>query len=50
MGIIVITHYSKFLEYLKPDQVSILYQGKIVKTGGHELAQHINEKGFGELK
>lgn len=46
MGIIVITHYSKFLEYLKPDQVSILYHGKIVKTGGHELAQHINEKGF----
>lgn len=48
-GIIVITHYTKFLEFLQPDQVSILFQGKIIKTGGYELAQHINEKGFREL-
>ena len=46
MSIIVITHYSKFLDYLKPDNVSILYQGKIVKSGSYELAKHINEKGF----
>jgi Fe-S cluster assembly ATP-binding protein len=48
-GIVVITHYTKFLEFLKPDTVSVLLNGKIVKTGGYELAQHINEKGFGEF-
>ena len=46
MSIIVITHYSKFLEYLKPDAVSVLSNGKIIKSGGYELAKHINEQGF----
>src|SRR3989344_4337135 len=46
MSVIVITHYSKFLEYLKPDAVSILSNGKIVKSGNYELAKQINEKGF----
>ena len=46
MSIIVITHYSKFLEYLKPDAVSVLSSGKIVKSGGYELAKQINEQGF----
>ncbi|MEK6939339.1 MAG: Fe-S cluster assembly ATPase SufC [Nanoarchaeota archaeon] len=49
MSVVVITHYSKFLEYLKPDTVSVLSNGRIVKSGGHELAKQINEKGFGEL-
>ena len=46
MSIIVITHYSKFLDYLKPDAVSVLSNGKIIKSGGHELATQINEQGF----
>src|SRR3989344_2262253 len=46
IGIIVITHYSKFLEYLKPDVVSVLSNGRITKSGDYELAKHINEKGF----
>ena len=50
MSIIVITHYSKFLEYLKPDVVSVLSAGKIIKAGGHELANQINEQGFDGLK
>ena len=49
MSVVVITHYSKFLEYLKPEAVSILYNGKIVKTGEYKLAQQIEKKGFGEL-
>ena len=49
LGIVVITHYNKFLEYLKPDQVSVLYQGKIVKTGSYELARRIEKEGFGEF-
>lgn len=48
-GIVVITHYARFLDFLKPDTVSVLYGGKIVKTGNYELAQHINENGFGEF-
>ena len=50
MSIIVITHYSKFLDYLKPDAVSVLSNGKIIKSGSHELAQQINEQGFEGLE
>ncbi len=46
MGIVIITHYHRFLEFIQPDQVSILYEGKIVKQGGRELAQQIEEEGF----
>lgn len=49
MGIVVITHYNKFLEYLKPDAVSVLYNGRIVKTGSYELARQIEKEGFREL-
>jgi len=45
-GIIVITHYHKFLQFLKPDEVSILYKGKIIAQGGYELAQRIEKEGF----
>ncbi|HIG92925.1 TPA: Fe-S cluster assembly ATPase SufC [Candidatus Woesearchaeota archaeon] len=46
MGIIIITHYNRILEYLHPDQVSILYQGKIIASGGYELATRIEKEGF----
>ena len=46
MGIIIITHYHRFLEFLQPDMVSILMQGKIVAQGGKELAQKIENEGF----
>lgn len=49
MGIIVITHYNRILEYLKPDEISILYQGKIIANGGYELAKQIEKEGFEEL-
>ena len=47
---IIITHYNKVLQYLKPDFVHILYKGKIVKSGGIELAHEIEEKGYEEIK
>ena len=50
LGIAVITHYSSFLEYLQPDTVSILIQGRIVAQGGKELAKKIEEKGFEQLQ
>ena len=46
IGIIAITHYHRFLEYLKPDQVSVLYEGKIISSGGAELAEKIEQEGF----
>ncbi len=46
MGLIVITHYHRFLEYLRPDTVCVLVQGKIVAQGGRELAARIEQEGF----
>ena len=43
---IVITHYQRLLDYLKPDVVHVLIDGRIVKTGGPELATEIESKGF----
>ena len=47
---IVITHYERLLEYLKPNLVHILYNGRIVKTGGPELPKIIEDKGFDWIK
>lgn len=49
MGIILITHYNKFIQYIEPDIVSVMSNGAIVQSGGKELAHHIEEKGFEEL-
>ncbi len=43
---IVITHYKRLLEHIRPDVVHILSQGAIVRTGGYELVNHIEEHGF----
>ena len=40
-------NYNKFLQYIKPDEVSVLADGKIVKQGGFELAESIEKEGFG---
>lgn len=47
---VVITHYQRLLDYIKPDFVHILYQGRIVKTGGPELALELEEKGYGWIE
>ena len=47
---IVITHYQRLLDYIKPDVVHVLYQGRVIKTGGPELALHLEEKGYDWLK
>ncbi|MFM8455760.1 MAG: Fe-S cluster assembly ATPase SufC, partial [Ignavibacteria bacterium] len=43
---ILITHYQRLLNYIVPDFVHVLYKGKIVKTGGKELALELEEKGY----
>ena len=47
---IVITHYQRLLDILKPDVVHVLYKGRIVKTAGPELAAEIEERGFDWIK
>lgn len=47
---IVITHYQRLLEYIIPDFVHILYNGRIVKTGNKELAFELEEKGYDWIK
>jgi Fe-S cluster assembly ATP-binding protein len=47
---IVITHYQRLLEYVKPDIVHVLYKGRIIKTAGPELALELEEKGYDWLK
>jgi Fe-S cluster assembly ATP-binding protein len=47
---LVITHYQRLLNYIVPDYVHIMLDGKIVKSGGKELALELEEKGYGWLK
>ena len=47
---IVITHYQRLLDYIVPDFVHVLYDGRIVKTGGKELALELEEKGYDWIK
>ncbi len=46
---LVITHYQRLLDYIKPDHVHVLAHGKIVKSGGPELALELEEKGYAEF-
>ena len=45
-SVIVITHYQRLLDYIKPDVVHVLYKGRIIKTAGPELALELEERGY----
>jgi Fe-S cluster assembly ATP-binding protein len=47
---IVITHYQRLLDYIKPDVVHVLYNGRIVRTAGAELALELEERGYEWIK
>ena len=49
-AVVVITHYQRLLDYIKPDYVHVLYKGKIVKSGGPELAHELEERGYDWIK
>ncbi|MGC8653930.1 MAG: Fe-S cluster assembly ATPase SufC [Candidatus Kryptoniota bacterium] len=49
-AIIVVTHYQRLLNYIVPDYVHVLYNGRIVKSGGKDLALELEEKGYDWLK
>lgn len=46
---IVVTHYQRLLDYIKPDYVHVLYDGKIIKSGGFELVHELEEKGYDDI-
>ncbi|AYU54632.1 FeS assembly ATPase SufC [Staphylococcus piscifermentans] len=49
-GSLIITHYQRLLNYITPDFVHVMYNGKIVKTGGEELAQRLESEGYEWVK
>lgn len=49
-GILVVTHYQRLLDYIVPDFVHVLYNGRIVKSGTRELALELEEKGYDFIK
>jgi Fe-S cluster assembly ATP-binding protein len=46
MGILVITHYQRLLNYIKPDYVHVMLDGRIVESGGADLALHLEDQGY----
>ena len=46
LGVLVITHYQRILNYITPDRVHVMMSGRIVKTGGPELAHELEQKGY----
>jgi Fe-S cluster assembly ATP-binding protein len=50
LGVLVITHYQRILNYIKPDYVHIMLDGQIVETGGPDLALHLEEHGYDWLR
>ena len=46
MGVLVITHYARLLQYIKPDVIHVLVNGRIVETGGPEVADKLEREGY----
>jgi Fe-S cluster assembly ATP-binding protein len=49
LGVLIITHYKRILNYIKPEFVHVLYKGRIVVSGGPELAQLLEDQGYEEI-
>ena len=49
-AIILITHYQRLLDYVKPDYIHVMQEGKIIKTGNSQLAEELEKKGYEWLK
>lgn len=50
LGVLVITHYQRILRYIQPDKVHIMMGGRVVESGGPELAEHLEEQGYDWLR
>ena len=49
LGVLIITHYQRILEYITPDVVHVMYKGRIVKSGGRDFAQEVDKQGYEKL-
>ncbi|RUA05534.1 MAG: Fe-S cluster assembly ATPase SufC, partial [Candidatus Poseidoniales archaeon] len=49
-AIVLVTHYQRILNYITPDQVHVLIDGRIVRSGGPELAHELEERGYDWIK
>ncbi len=49
-GVLLVTHYQRILNYVKPDRVHVMIDGRIVKSGGPELAHQLEEQGYDRMK
>lgn len=50
MGVLIITHYTRILGYVEPDEVHVMLGGRIVASGGRELADELEDRGYDELR
>jgi Fe-S cluster assembly ATP-binding protein len=50
LGLLIITHYSRILEYIRPDQVHVMLDGRIAKSGGPELADELERTGYEQFR
>ncbi|MGH8909528.1 MAG: Fe-S cluster assembly ATPase SufC [Egibacteraceae bacterium] len=50
LGVLLITHYTRILRYIRPDRVHVMFEGRIVQSGGPELADELEEKGYEHLR
>jgi Fe-S cluster assembly ATP-binding protein len=50
LGVLIITHYTRILRYVDPDEVHVMFEGRIVASGGPELADQLEDKGYEYLK
>ena len=50
LGILLITHYQRLLNYIVPDKVHVMFDGRVVKSGGPELAEKLEAEGYDWVK
>jgi Fe-S cluster assembly ATP-binding protein len=50
LGVLIITHYTRILRYITPDEVHVMFEGRLVASGGPELADELEERGYENLK
>jgi len=50
LGVLIITHYTRILRYIDPDEVHVMFEGRLVASGGPELADELEDKGYEYLK
>jgi len=50
LGVLIITHYTRILRYIRPDEVHVMFEGRIAASGGPELADELEAEGYERLK